>query len=32
MDPMAAAVAVEIADRRFQQRFLLKAPLRFCLR
>ena len=29
---MAAAVAVEIADRRLQQRFLLKAPLRFRLR
>ena len=29
---MAAAVAVEIGDRRFQQRFLLEAPLRFRLR
>ena len=25
MDPMAAAVSVEIGDRRFQQRFLLEA-------
>ena len=32
MNPMAAAVPVEIADRRFQQRFLLEAPLRFRLR